>query len=234
MKRFATCITVLALALCSTLAFVSPSHAQLGLGKPAEIKMTFSKPVFPPVFKDTIQVSSFADTVRTNIIDLSDLDWAAALQQTQLSTAGYPIAEVTFIATKFCNVLTDTLHFSVEQVVTPYKGMAAFGGTNCAGCCTSADTTFDYNPLSLTTPNTTIGGIAVCRSAHLYNSGSPGGLPPCVFKGVIMVDPHAATSFGASADVYGLQRFRLQINGDYATGSTASGLMGFVRYIRKP
>lgn len=175
--------------------------------------------------KDTMFVTDEADTARSTLIDISDLDWAATLAQGSVAT-GFPIAKVTFVATRASNGVGDTLYWN------PERGIDVSANPSTSYSAARPDTIFSYNPLSLATGygGTSSGWSALtstgAATANQYNNK--------VYVGYIYVDPDTRDRSGVSGSNYMLKRFRLVTAGDVGGSSPVlSGVMGFITYLAK-
>lgn len=164
---------------------------------------------------DTMYMTTKADTARSTLIDLSDLDWDATMAAAQGGSTPIPIASLDFVVTKANNGAADTISFNIER----YSPSPLIKSTACPTCV--VDTLFAYNPMSGVGVNSALGNTAVAL----------GGASPInnVFHGVIVEDPDVNTAILQGGH---LRRFRLVTCGDSA-GPKLSGVMGFVTYIAK-
>lgn len=211
MRRFGLfCTAVLAFTICASLANASESSylktIKLSWIEGGALKSTAA---------DTMFMSTKADTARSTLIDLSDLDWEATMAGAQGGSTPIPIASIDFVVTKANNGAADTISYNIERF-SPAAGIKSLACPTCV-----VDTLFAYNPLSGVAVNSALGNTAV----------SLGGASPLanVFHGVIVEDPDLNTSILQGGH---LRRFRLVTCGDSA-GPKLSGVMGFITYIAK-
>jgi len=161
---------------------------------------------------DTTFMTDEADTTRTEWIDTSDWDWDSILRQGSVAT-GYPIARVTFVASRATNGVTDTLNFLPEFAASnsTIRSQSTLANT------LKPDTMFTHNGTIVAT----VGSVAVATFQT-----DP------VWQGIIWADPDTpeyTTKAGILAP-----RLRLRVCGDVSgTTPKLSGLFCIITYIRK-
>lgn len=202
---------VAAAAALSTFAAKPASASETGYLKTVVLKWV-EPGNLASTAKDTMFVTTKADTARSLVVDISDADWDAIYSAGSVAT-GYPIASVDFFVTKANDGKSDTLSFNIER---------EYGGPPSASCTScKPDTLFQYNPLSGVAVNSALGSVAVAYG---------GGANPLnnVFHGIILEDVDGQSAVLTKH----LKRFRLVTCGD-SGGGKLSGVMGTITYVAK-
>lgn len=190
--------------------------------------------------KDTMYVTDEADTARSTVMDISDLDWDAVLQQSAGGAAGQiqadtsgaiVVAEIDFVVTQANNGVSDTLYWNIERGVGGVTNSP--GSTNCASC--RADTMFSYNGFFRAGVGGSFGpsqgsGSLGSGFSTVTGANTAGQYNANVFRGYIIANPHLR---GRNDGMF-LRRFRLVTAGDVG-GATPklSGVQGFITYYAK-